>query len=142
MLCISAGNPESNKTGTPPRVNAVDLQIQAMGQVQDKNMNVNSRKFFPSPGAASDVWSLGCLLVELMTGEYLMKGRPWSELYVSLCMKKFIFPSLTDFRNSVLEAEPPATLLPVRECKIFFIVLYRNIYTHVYIYVYLYVCTV
>ena len=29
-----------------------------------------------------------------MTGQYLMAERPWTELYVSFCMKKYTPPSL------------------------------------------------
>jgi hypothetical protein len=37
------------------------------------------------PGRAADVWSLGCLLPELLLGRMLLEGRTWSELYVHLC---------------------------------------------------------
>ena len=37
------------------------------------------------PGYAADVWSLGCLLTEVLTGEMLFIDKMWSELYVHLC---------------------------------------------------------
>ena len=40
---------------------------------------------FPLPGIAADVWSLGCLLPELVTGAFLFADQPWTELYVNLC---------------------------------------------------------
>lgn len=40
------------------------------------------------PGRASDIWSLGCLLVQLITGDYLFAGKPWPELYVLLCLQE------------------------------------------------------
>ena len=70
----------------------------------DPSLGAPSRKAFPPPSAMSDVWSLGCLLVELVTGDYLMKDRPWTDLYVSLCMTNFRFPALVDFKRSLTSA--------------------------------------
>ena len=39
--------------------------------------------------------------MELITGDYLMKKRPWTDLYVSLCMSQFCSPSLDDFRQAL-----------------------------------------
>ena len=74
----------------------------ADGRNGDKTAeHCSSKKLFAPPCAASDVWSLGCLLVELVTGDYLMKNRPWTDLYVSLCMSQFFAPSLDDFRQAL-----------------------------------------
>ena len=40
------------------------------------------------PDNKSDIWSLGCLFVELVLGEHLFSGVSWTELYVLLCLEK------------------------------------------------------
>lgn len=37
------------------------------------------------PGKASDVWSLGCLGVELLSGRHLFADLNWTEMFVMLC---------------------------------------------------------
>lgn len=44
------------------------------------------KKVFPLPDKSSDVWSLGCLLFELMTGNMLFADRTWPELYSKFCL--------------------------------------------------------
>ena len=48
---------------------ALELQAQALVRIQSETRV--SRKAFPPPSASSDVWSLGCLLVELVSGNRL-----------------------------------------------------------------------
>ena len=64
------------------------------------------RKVFPAPGCPSDVWSLGCMLGELVTGRFLLADRPWTDLYVSLCMHKYVAPPLETLRAAVRQAHP------------------------------------
>ena len=37
----------------------------------------------------------------MLLGQYLMAERPWTDLYVSLCMMKFLPPSLESLRRSI-----------------------------------------
>lgn len=61
------------------------------------NANLNNAKSkvgattpkFPLPNKQSDIWSLGCLLVELLTGDYLFADRQWADLYVTLARNPF-----------------------------------------------------
>lgn len=77
-----------------------------------------TKRQFPPPSAASDVWSLGCLLVELVSGDYLMKNRPWTDLYVSLCMSNFRSPSLGDFQRALAPVNLSPKHVSVLECVI------------------------
>lgn len=61
--CPSADVVGSEFDGAP---GAVELQAQALTRIQSETRV--SRKAFPPPSASSDVWSLGCLLVELVSG--------------------------------------------------------------------------
>jgi hypothetical protein len=54
-----------------------------------KNKVGASAPKFPLPNKQSDIWSLGCLLVELLTGDYLFAERQWADLYVTLARTPF-----------------------------------------------------
>ena len=49
----------------------------------------NTRKLFHIPDKSSDIWSLGCLLVELLTSIQLFNDRAWTDMFVTLCMERF-----------------------------------------------------
>ena len=48
---------------------------------------------FPIPGFQSDVWSLGCLFFELLTGRLLFAEQSWPELFVTLCLTPISLPT-------------------------------------------------
>eukprot|EP00597_Dinobryon_sp_UTEXLB2267_P010353 CAMPEP_0170102936 /NCGR_PEP_ID=MMETSP0020_2-20130122/3183_1 /TAXON_ID=98059 /ORGANISM="Dinobryon sp., Strain UTEXLB2267" /LENGTH=1801 /DNA_ID=CAMNT_0010326383 /DNA_START=623 /DNA_END=6028 /DNA_ORIENTATION=- len=49
----------------------------------------NARKLFHMPDKSSDIWSLGCLLIELLTSVQLFNDRAWTDMFVTLCMERF-----------------------------------------------------
>jgi serine/threonine protein kinase len=49
----------------------------------------NGRRAFCLPDRRSDIWSVGCLLVEILTGQALFADKPWPELYMTLCMERY-----------------------------------------------------
>lgn len=57
-----------------------------------KYKNVRSSRFHPS--ALSDVWSLGCLLYEILVGSFLFENKSWTELFCMLCMEKYQQPEV------------------------------------------------
>jgi len=46
------------------------------------------------------------MLGELATGRFLLADRPWTDLYVSLCMHKYVAPPLDTLRAAVRQAHP------------------------------------
>merc|ERR1711871_1205512 len=54
---------------------------------------------------ACDVWSMGCLLAELLSGEYLFAERTWPDLYVSLCLSTEIDLPLKNLRDTLVNLD-------------------------------------
>ena len=55
--------------------------------------------------SACDVWSMGCLLVELLCGEFLFAERTWPDLYVSLCLSTEIELPLKPLRDAMVDLD-------------------------------------
>ena len=54
----------------------------------DQNRPQHDRRKTIGTNALSDVWSLGCLLYELIVGDYLFRDEDWSRFYVRLTSKR------------------------------------------------------
>ncbi len=65
-----------------------------------KYKNVRSSKFQPSQ--LCDIWSLGCLLYEILVGNYLFENKSWTELFCMLCMEKYQPPDVVKLLSEVM----------------------------------------
>lgn len=68
------------------------------------------RKAFPIPSKKSDVWSMGCLLAEILTGDYLFAEKSWTELYCMLCMGDYTPPPVSQVTLYLRETLGPLGL--------------------------------
>jgi hypothetical protein len=77
----------------------------------------NGRRAFCPPDRRSDVWSVGCLLVELLTGQALFADKPWPELYMTLCMERYTMLDILvpAALNSALSQVPDAVQARLRD---------------------------
>lgn len=122
MLCISEdlnpseGTPASSESAMRRRSIArrsFKIGQKLSGQSADSSpmpRQATAAAAFPLPNCSSDIWSLGCLLVELFTGTLLFQDRSWPELFTKLCLSKSSSSWAMD-----LECLTPAlaSLLPV-----------------------------
>jgi serine/threonine protein kinase len=68
-------------------------------------------------GPASDVWSIGCLFFELMTGEFLFLDTDWSRFYLRI----------TDSTNQLITLQNKEALGSEEYCKFLEFVLQRSV---------------
>ena len=72
------------------------LPIQAPEMIALNSSNKDDpsiARCFSYPSQPSDVWSLGCLCVEVLTGRMLFENMSWAELFVVLCTSEGMNPS-------------------------------------------------
>jgi serine/threonine protein kinase len=82
-LCIQS--PEMLVISNHPKESTLRELNSANAAATDRSHKLRMSSF-PPPSYSSDIWSLGCVLVELVTGTPLFSDRPWPELYCLLCM--------------------------------------------------------
>jgi len=63
-----------------------------VAKLAKENPDKFARRGAISIGLASDIWSVGCLLYELMTGTWLFEFEDWSEFYFTITADRVALP--------------------------------------------------
>lgn len=50
------------------------------------SLNSSNPSAMVPPSLPADMWSLGCLWIEVLIGQYLFHDKSWTEMYVMLCL--------------------------------------------------------
>lgn len=61
----------------------LSIQSPEMLSINETSLHMGNQSI--TPGKESDVWSLGCLLFEVLVGGSLFADQPWTELFITLC---------------------------------------------------------
>ena len=65
--------------------------LQVANSSKKENQTYDRRKK-QGVGASSDIWSLGCLLYEVLTGDYLYHDKDWMRFFHKICADDNVSP--------------------------------------------------